>query len=131
MVSVYYLTTNFSVVKEMASDAAKSDYSAFMMFFSSQLIFLIAASITVDNTLGMWDVANYAVAAAAIGMFLTIIMVLLKMFMPAKFEKFAIFPAVFLLLWYVIAFGVTTFEGPFLALSNGYFAAWACMLTSG
>ena len=38
--------------------------------------------------------------------------------------------AFFLFVWWAIAAGIMTFQGPFTATTNGYFATWAALLFS-
>lgn len=128
--ATYYMFSSVSQVKKNVDKIFQSSLSNIGMVFGAQLIYTVAAAILVDNWQGNDTYSNYALAAGVIGVFITLFMILLKVVDDKKFGKFGSFLSAFLLLWWIIAFGITTFKGPFTGLSNGYFAAWASLIAT-
>jgi len=130
--ATYYVLTAVSHVKEGANAFMSSNFVFLGIAAGAQLVYLIAAAILVDNANGnSTSYMNYALAAGCIGFFITLCLIALRVFKSDSYEKGAMYPAGFLFLWWIIAFGVTTFKAPFISLSNGYFAAWASMIATG
>lgn len=73
------------------------------------------------------EITKYAVAYAAITMCASLTFALVMKFkgVPEKPRQLFI---VLLFIWVVIGTGILTFRGPFVALSNGYFAAWVMLV---
>lgn len=127
----YYVFVSFSHVQQVASNFLRSNIVFLGFAAGSQLVYMIAAAIYVDNNGGGNSYANYAVAAGVIGLVITLALLALRIVNSETYEKVAVYPVIFLVLWWVIAFGITTFKSPFTGLTNGYFAAWASMISSG
>jgi len=132
LVSSYYVFVSFSHVQEVASNFLRSNMVFLGFAAGSQLIYMISAAIVVDNLSPLTSsYANYAVAAGVIGLVITLGLLALRIVNHETYEKIAVYPIVFLVFWWVIAFGITTFKSPFTGLNNGYFAAWASMISCG
>lgn len=83
------------------------------------------------------SLGNYAVAASVLSLVLCLALHALSKFKPALLEKRVMTApklgelnllqvlALFLLLWWILAATIVTFEGPFVVTSNGYLSAWA------
>ena len=46
------------------------------------------------------------------------------------YEKAVPYVSGFLCIWWVLGAGITTFQGPFTAVGNGYFGAWGAFIAS-
>jgi len=93
-----------------------------------------------EHSVKYWD---YTIAAATIAMFFSLLSLVLLKVKPELYEKeLGVVPkigaplklgycfSVFLFVWWLIAACITTFGGPFLVTSNGYFAAWLGFICS-
>lgn len=71
--------------------------------------------------------ASYGIAVGAISFSFTLARVLLESKIGENVLR--IFN-LFMVVWWLIAFFVLTFFGPFLKVGNGYFGTWACLFAS-
>lgn len=94
-------------------------------------IFMIIASIILLlSCIGEDKNQAYAISVAVITLVLAITAVALMNAMPDTWDKFGTWLSYFMLLWNSIGAIVLTFNGPFLATTNGYFASWALVIFS-
>jgi len=100
-------------------------------------VLLIQASIDCDNQVrpapapefvtstGCDSEIAYAVAAAVISMVVCLAYLLIAKFSPENLpERVLLFLSVFLFLWWLVAACVLTFDSPYTATQNAYFAIW-------
>lgn len=87
---------------------------------------IVAASIILlIESVGVSQNEGYAISVAVIAMLVAFLSLMMTYKMEDKWNSFGKYIAYFLLLWNTIGAFILTFDGPFLATSNGYFASWA------
>jgi len=128
--SAIYAVNNVEFLK-MRADSTKglgSESFCLLVLFVSNVMFLTAAGIACDSS-NCTDYVAYAVSVGAVGLLICIIFYaqsyLNNLFGYGKFV------AGFNALWWGFGASITTFEGPFTLVGNGYFAAWISFFAAG
>lgn len=107
------------------------------------LVILLVASIVEFFAAVSINYPGFAVASGIVGICFAGVLMLVQGQNPESLVKviFSNFPMVgvvtvemlfafFLFAWWAVATGIMTFQGPFTATTNGYFATWAALCSS-
>jgi hypothetical protein len=132
---VLFSIWNLGVTKDTILDASKkSDMWINIMSFGS---IITIAGLTAG---GGWQyqpnkgVASYALSVAVISLVFGIVVRAFSMFLDDDKQldpRIRMYTLAALLLLWIVAACLTTFIGPFLTTSNGYFAVWASVIATG
>jgi len=117
--SFFYLTTHSFI-----------DY-VIHSFSSQQLPYflIIAASILLlISIIGTGYNEGYGIAVAVVAGVIALLALVASYKVEAKFATVSIYIAYLLLIWNGVAAVILTFNGPFIATTNGYFASWALVV---
>lgn len=110
--------------------------------FALQLVASVVLLIAITVQLNSTTTPNwaYTVAAATVSLFFSLVgIVLIKMREPFDKKLFAMSGtdvtvgnclSAFLFVWWAVAAGIITFQNPFKATGNGYFATWTGFIAS-
>lgn len=94
--------------------------------FTIPYILMIAASgILLGSVFGFPDNQAYGISVAVITMATAMFSLFLAIKMAATWKTIGKFVNYFLLTWNTVGAIILTFQGPFYATTNGYFAIWA------
>eukprot|EP00192_Tetraselmis_astigmatica_P019010 CAMPEP_0117656556 /NCGR_PEP_ID=MMETSP0804-20121206/4868_1 /TAXON_ID=1074897 /ORGANISM="Tetraselmis astigmatica, Strain CCMP880" /LENGTH=255 /DNA_ID=CAMNT_0005462967 /DNA_START=150 /DNA_END=917 /DNA_ORIENTATION=+ len=73
---------------------------------------------------------GWAISVGTISLVFSSVLTFLMFKKSDLYEKIAPYGSGFLCVWWVLGAGITTFQGPFITVGNGYFGAWGAFMAS-